>query len=127
MKQNRSKRINLRLTEEEFAAIESKLKSSIHNHLSSYLRKVILEKPIIIKTRDQSLDDFMKELILLRTELNAVGNNFNQIVKKINSVSESREFIYWLKIASDYQKELVERVGKIQIRIDLFSDKWLPS
>lgn len=127
MKQNRSKRINLRLTEEEFSAIERKLKSSIHNHLSSYLRKVILEKPIIIKTRDQSLDDFMKELILLRTELNAVGNNFNQIVKKINSVSEPGEFVYWLRIADDFQKQLIERVGKIQIRIDLFSEKWLRS
>ena len=37
---------------------------------------------LVATYRNQSLDDFMTEMMQLRSELNSIGNNFNQAVKK---------------------------------------------
>ena len=52
--------------------------------LSDYARKILLGKPIVATYRNQSLDDFMTEMFVLRNELNAIGNNFNQVVKRLH-------------------------------------------
>ena len=60
--------------------------------LSDYARKFLLGKPKIATTRDQPLDDLMAEAIKLRNELNALGNNFNQAVKKLHILYQIAEF-----------------------------------
>jgi MobC-like protein len=123
---NRTRWCNIRLTEGEYQVLKSKLTTTTCRQVSDYVRKVLFEKPITVKHRDQSMDDFMKELIAMRTELNALGNNFNQVVKKINSVKGVGEMEIWLPVAEGLQKELLQQIGKIQERINQFSEQWLP-
>ena len=56
--------------------------------LSEYARNVLLQKPVIIKFRNQSADDFLDEMILLKNELNAIGNNYNQSVKRLHTLEK---------------------------------------
>jgi hypothetical protein len=79
---NRTRVVTMRLTTKEYSMIEAKFKTTTCQKLSKYMRNILLEKKVTVFTRNQSLDDFMAELILLRNELNAVGNNFNQVVKR---------------------------------------------
>ncbi|WP_206683265.1 plasmid mobilization protein, partial [Escherichia coli] len=51
---------------------------------SSYLRKVALQKPVTVKYRNESADDFLLDMLNLKKELNAIGNNFNQAVHKLH-------------------------------------------
>ncbi|WP_440135661.1 plasmid mobilization protein [Chitinophaga sancti] len=118
---------NIRLTEKEHEALFGKLKDTTYNKLSDYLRSIIFNKPVNVKVRNQSLDEFMNELIGLRQELNYLGNNFNQVVKKLNSIPPSKEYLTWLGVSEDLQRQLLSKVGIIQVRIDQFSDKWLQS
>ena len=56
--------------------------------LSDYVTEIsCLESLLIVPTRNQSLDDFMAEAIRLRNELNRIGNNFNQAVKKLHTLN----------------------------------------
>ncbi len=71
---NRTRIIGLRLTPKEYAIIERKWKASTCRKLSDYVRHNLFEKPITSYYRNQSLDDFMTEMVLLRTELNHIGN-----------------------------------------------------
>lgn len=123
---NRTRWCNIRLTESEHQQLKSKLTTTTCRQVSDYVRKALFEKPITVKHRNQSMDDFMQELILLRGELNALGNNFNQVVKKINSVKTVKEMEMWLPVAEGFQKELLVEVRKIQERINHFSERWLP-
>ena len=125
MKQNRTKRLTIRFTESEYELLEKAFKKSTCRQMVAYARKLLGAKPVTILYRNQSLDQLMNELIKIRKELNALGNNFNQIVKKINSVNDQSLSQIWLPYAQTLQKELIERVRKVQEKIDEYSTKWL--
>ena len=93
---NRSKRIICRLTPDEYIKIQKKWKASTCRKLSDYVRHILFQKPIVTTYRNESLDDFMAEAIRLRNELNSIGNNFNQAVKKLHTLDQIAEFKAWL-------------------------------
>jgi hypothetical protein len=42
------------------------------------MRDVSMQKPVMVKYRNQSEDDFLSQMLELKKEFNAIGNNFNQ-------------------------------------------------
>ena len=84
-----------------------------------------LINPITVYQRNQSLDDFMAEIIKLRNELNGIGNNFNQAVKKLNSLQQIAEFREWIITYELEKKILFNKVEEIKNRINKIADQWL--
>lgn len=122
---NRSRIIGLRLTPKEYKQIEQKWKASTCRKLSDYVRRSLFEKPIVTTCRDQSLDDFMAEAMKLRAELNNIGNNFNQSIKKLHTLHQIAEFRSWI-IASELEKQtLLNKVEEIKNHIQKIAEKWL--
>ena len=122
---NRSRRITLRLTEKEYAKIESLFKASTCRKLSDYVRKNLFNRPITNTYRNQSLDDLMEETVVLSSELRAIGNNINQIAKKMNSFKTLSEFktqVFWFEVD---KKKLLEKIEEIKIHSQKFSEQWL--
>ena len=124
-KNNLSKWLHIRLKDEDYKKINAKFSKSTCRKLSEYARRVLLDKIITVNQRNQSLDDFMAEMIKLRNELNAVGNNFNQSVKKLHTLNQLTEFKTWIIINEINQKNLLEKVDEIKSKINQISDKWL--
>jgi hypothetical protein len=122
---NLSKWLHIRLKEEDYNKIAKKFSKSTCRKLSEYARRVLLDKVITVNQRNQSLDDFMTEMIRLRNELNAIGNNFNQSVKKLHTLNELQEFRKWLNLNETNQKNLLEKTEEIKSKINQISDKWL--
>ncbi|TDH18487.1 plasmid mobilization relaxosome protein MobC [Segetibacter sp. 3557_3] len=121
----RTRIIGLRLTSEEYQQVENKCRQSTANKLSEYVRRILFEKPITFYQRNQSLDDFMAEMIRLRNELNSIGNNFNQSVKKLHTLDTIPEFRAWLMSAEMEKKVLLDKVTEIKNQINKIADKWL--
>jgi hypothetical protein len=67
----------------------------------------------------------MTEMIKLRNELNAIGNNVNQSVKKLHTLHQIDEFKNWLILNENDKKNLMEKVNEIKSKINQFSDAWL--
>ena len=124
-KTNRDRYLRVRLSPGELKKIQDKCSRSTCKKLSEYVRKILLDKPITVYTRNQSLDDFMAEMIRLRNELNAIGNNINQSVKKLHTLNQLQEFKSWLIVNEYHQKILLEKVEEIKSKINQISDKWL--
>ena len=122
---NRSRIIGLRLTLKEYEQIEKKWKASTCRKLSDYVRRNIFEKPLVTTYRNQSLDDFMAEMIQLRSELNRVGNNFNQAVKKLHEIEKIQDFKSWLITYELEKQTLFNKVDEIKNRINKIADEWL--
>jgi len=121
----RYKWLHIRLKEDEHARINNKFSKSTCRKLSEYARRVLLDKIITVNQRNQSLDDFMAEMIKLRNELNKVGNNFNQSVKKLHTLEQIFEFKSWLITNETDKKMLFEKIDEIKLKISQISDKWL--
>jgi uncharacterized protein YukE len=124
-KTNRTMLLQVRLTPKEMNAIQSKFSRSSCRKMSDYTRKVLLDKPITVNQRNQSLDECMNELIELRNELNAIGNNFNQAVKRINTLQKIEEFKSWFLLYEATRKILLEKVETIKQQIAQINDQWL--
>lgn len=121
----RTRIIGLRLTLKEYEQIEKKCKNSTVKKLSEYIRRILFDKPITVYQRNQSLDDFMAEMILLRNELSSIGNNFNQAVKKLHTLDQIAEFKFWITSYETEKKILFNKVEEIKNRINKIADEWL--
>ena len=124
---NRTKWLHLRLSPDEYAKVHSQFKRTTARKLSEYARKVLLSKPVTVNHRNASLDELMTELIRLRNELTAAGNNFNQAVKKLNSLSQISQFRDWLIAYDSDKKKLLDQIEEIKNHIAETSKKWLQS
>ena len=122
---NRTRIIGLRLTPEEYTKIEKKWKASTCRKLSDYVRCCLFDKPIVTTYRSGSQDDLMTELTRLRNELNAVGNNFNQVVRKLHTLSQIPEFRNWL-VAYEVEKSILNsKVDEIRNNVKKMLELWL--
>jgi len=122
---NRSRIIGLRLTPKEYEQIEKKWKASTCRKLSDYVRRSLFEKPIVTTYRNQSLDDYMAEAMKLRNELNGIGHNFNQAVKKLHTLHQIAEFRNWIITYEPEKKLLLNKVDEIKNHMQKVAEKWL--
>ncbi|MEX6690030.1 plasmid mobilization relaxosome protein MobC [Danxiaibacter flavus] len=124
--QNKKNRwLHIRLSEPEYQKINGYYQQTTCRKLSQYARNVLLQKAVVFKHRNQSLDDFMTALIELRKELNAIGNNLNQTVKKLHTLQAIDEFKSWLETAQLQRQKVVEKTEQIQLKINQISAQWL--
>lgn len=124
---NRTRWLHLRLTADEYELIQKRYKKSTCPKLSDYARKNLLQKPIVMKYRNGSLDELMPELILLRKDLNGLGNNFNQAVKKLHTLVQIAEFKHWITVYELEKAVLFNSIHQIKKHIEKLSEKWLQS
>jgi hypothetical protein len=61
--------ISVRLTEAEFQKVQKLIRSSACHSLTEYVKKILLNKPVVIKVRDQAKDDILECLINIKNKL----------------------------------------------------------
>ena len=122
---NKTKWLHVRLSEDEYGIVHKQFKNTTCRKLSEYVRNKMLEKHITTYYRNKSLDDFMAELIKLRADLNAVGNNFNQAVRKLNSMSVQDNPNSWALVYELTKNNVVKQVEEVNIHIRKFAEQWL--
>ena len=120
----RSRRVTIRFTGDEYNKLQRQFKDTTTRKLSDYLRKVLPHQKVTTVTRDRSLDDLVAELIQLRRELNALGNNFNQAVKRLHTLDRIEEKNHW---AEHYEKaglSIAGKVAEIEQKMLQISSRW---
>ena len=102
---NRKRKIVLRcpVTEEERKLIEQKMALLPMSQIGAYLRKMAIDG-LIIYTDTSNIKEFTKEL-------QSIGNNINQIAKRVNSTNS----IYDTDITEI--KERLDEIWQLQRRI----------
>ncbi len=121
----RNKMVVVRMNNTEFEQAEKLRKQSTERSLSSYARKLFLQKPVNMKYRNQSADDFLKHMLELKKELNGIGNNFNQAVHKLHILDKIPEFRVWVHQYDGLQKALMSKVEEIKLRMKQLYEQWL--
>ena len=115
----------VRMNETEFEQAEKFRKKTTERYLSTYVRKLSLQKPLTVKYRNESADDFLLDMLNLKKELNAIGNNFNQAVHKLHLLDKIPEFRVWVQQYDGLQKALISKVEEIKILMNQLYEQWL--
>jgi hypothetical protein len=116
--------VKTRMNDSELNELTKLQQKTTEKDISSYLRKIALQKPVTVKYRNQSADDFLKDMLGLKKELNAIGNNFNQAVHKLHLLDKIPEFRVWISQYDGLQKVLVSKVEEIKLRMNQLYGQW---
>ncbi|HNP25045.1 MAG TPA: plasmid mobilization relaxosome protein MobC [Panacibacter sp.] len=117
--------IKIRMNDAEIKMVKKYKDQTTERSLSAYMRKVSMQKPVTIKYRNQSADDFLKDMLGLKKELNAIGNNFNQAVHKLHLLDKIPEFRVWINHYESLQQSLVSKVEEIKLTVNKLYEEWL--
>ena len=117
--------IKIRMNDEELNQVKKKQQQTTERSLSEYIRNVSMQKPVTVKYRNQSADDFLKQMLELKKDLNGIGNNFNQAVHKLHLLDKIPEFRVWVNQYDGLQKTLLSKVEEIKLRMNQLYEQWL--
>jgi len=122
---NRKRRIYVRLTDKEFSTLESRCKNTTCRSVSDYVRRCLFSKQITMITRDASADEAIMKMSHLNRELNAIGNNFNQLVRKVNASSQAAEIRGLLLLFDSQKKAMLSKIDEVKEQLQKLAEKWL--
>jgi MobC-like protein len=126
-KEIRSKWLTIRLSEEEEKKLNGFCSRTTAKSLSEYARDLLLKEPVIVIYRNASADEFLAEMIGLKNELNAIGNNFNQAVHKLHMLDHVADIKTWAILneagKKSFQKKTDEILEKLHQIYALWSQK----
>ncbi|WP_410220757.1 plasmid mobilization protein [Pedobacter sp.] len=123
--QTKTRWLHVRLSAAEYQLLHDNFKKTTCRKLSEYARNILFQRPMIKAYRDRSLDDFMGEMMRLRTELNHLGNNFNQAVKKLHTANVDADYRNWLRTFEIEKHTLNNKIEQINGNIQKFAERWL--
>ena len=123
-KTRRNKWLTIRLSDDEEKKLLSFYKKATSNGLSEYARDVLLKDPVYIIYRNQSADDFLSEMIELKKELNAIGNNFNQTVHKLHTLDHDHQIKAWAILNESHKKIFFKKIEEIQEKLSQIHELW---
>jgi hypothetical protein len=113
------------MNDAEVKMVKKYKEQTTERSLSAYMRKVSMQKPVTIKYRNQSADDFLKEMLELKQELNAIGNKFNEAVHKLQLLDRIPEFRSWINHYESVQQSLMSKVEEIKLKVSQLYEQWL--
>ncbi|WP_297332255.1 plasmid mobilization relaxosome protein MobC [Flavobacterium sp.] len=121
---NRTKWIHLRLSPSEYRAIQSRYQKTTCRNFSQYARAALLDRPIVTTYRNVSQDDLLQEMVVFNRELNAIGNNVNQSVKRLHTLQE-HETSSWAVQYSVTSARLEEKILEAKTLLNVIAERWL--
>jgi len=119
--------LTVRLNDEEFERLGKLQDKTVGNNLSDYVRKVVLSKPVNVKYRNISIDDFLRDMLQLKKDLNGIANNFNQAVHKLHTLDRLPEFRSWVQQNEEHKTLIFEKIAEILSRVTQLHNLWLQS
>jgi hypothetical protein len=120
----RDKWLHLRLDKDEYMQLQKLFEASTTKKLSEYSRQVLLSKPVYKGYVDKGQQDMLAILTGLKKEINSIGINFNQVVRRLNAAPENQATNLLVSYELD-KRLLLKKVDEIHSLILKTADRWL--
>jgi hypothetical protein len=122
--QKRKNWLTIRMTEAEYEEVEKLRRQTTCRSLSEYARKTLMGKPVVLRYRNQSLDDFMTGMLQLKNDLNAIGTNFNQTTRRLHTLRHLPDLQQWILINEQDKTRLFHQIETISNSISQAYQLW---
>jgi hypothetical protein len=119
------KTVGVPFKQSEYDRLKKLYAQSTERALSTYVRKVALQKPVTVKYRNASADDFLRDMLELKKQLSALGSNYCQAVKKLQLLEKIPEFRTWLLAYESSRQAFLSKVSEIHLKIIQLYEQWL--
>ena len=87
--EKRERFVQVRFKFDEYKALELRKSKTMSHDMSSFIRSVCLEKPLLMKTQTETYQDIALSLLReMRSDLLRIGVNINQSSRRINSTTD---------------------------------------
>jgi hypothetical protein len=87
--EKRERMVQVRFRQDEFDRLEQRRATTTARDLSSFIRSVCLEKPLLLKTPSETNTDILLSLLReMRDDILRIGSNVNQSARRINSTTD---------------------------------------
>lgn len=123
-KEVRAKWLTIRLGEAEEKKLNTLASRTTAQSLSEYARAVLLKEPTIVIYRNGVADDFLREMLELKKELNSLGSNYHQAVRKLLSLDQRADIICWVIQHEEGRKIFLKKVDEILQKLSLIQQLW---
>ena len=120
---NRIKWIHTRLSLSEYNLIRERSRTSTCRNLSQYIRNILLDQPIVSTYRNLSQDAMVQQMAILNSELNALGNNLNQITKRLHTLQSGQQL--WGKQFEAKSEEVLLKICELKSSMHNIAERWL--
>ncbi len=117
--------IFVRLEEAEYDTLISRQKKTTERNLSAYIRKILAGKPMIKSVQSESLREVIVTLSLLQKDLNGIGNNYNQMVKRLHTIDRIPEIKAWMQTYLNERQHILDATITLKECLDKTAQKWL--
>lgn len=122
---NRTKILNLRLTEAEYNLLQQRFGKTVQRKFSDYARALLLAEPVVMGYRDLVMDDMMTELSALRKDLNGIANNVNQAVHKLHIMDDNHYLSQWVLHFEQLHTTSLQQITSIKSQLNKIAEVWL--
>ncbi len=117
--------VKTRLNAAELQVLRKLKAATTDRHLSQYVRKVLLQQPVTMKYRNASADDFLRDMLVLKQDLQTAIRVLNEAVQQLAILEKVPEFRHWLTTYDTCRQDLEQRTKDIQKRITQLYEQWL--
>lgn len=124
-KPHRNRWLTIRLSKEEEDSLLKFSRKTTCRSLSEYGRSVLLKEPVVVRFRNGSADDFLEEMVGLKKELNAIGNNFNQAVHRLHTLNEIPDVKLWILMSESQRVTLLKKTDDLLQKLTQIHALWL--
>jgi hypothetical protein len=110
---NRGRKVSIRLQQAEYDQLVQRYKESTCWKMSEYIRDVLMNRPVTVRHRNQSADEFLSVALQLKKELQILGSNYSQVVRKMHRLQDKAGLLEWMAELEAAQKAILEKVKEI--------------
>ena len=115
--------VHFRVTDAELNLLEKQFKNSPYKNKSDMYHDMVFSKQLKIK--DSTGLVLATEMQNLVREIKVIGTNYNQVVKKINSLTEVKPAIHEVVKLIDLTAKLEKAQSEFYVIILQLREKWL--
>ncbi len=96
--------VETRVDDKTYEELKKLLSKSNCRYMSELVRDILCNRPVKVITYDKSKDKLLESLSAIRSELNAIGVNINQVTKYFNTEPKPSQRVYYsMQVAALYQ------------------------
>lgn len=117
--------IRTRVTEKTHRKLLAIVGNSNCHSIGEVARKILSRDKIITYTQDNTLDNLMEQLVLLRRELNAIGNNINQVTHQVHLAETMDQKHATAAGMLPHLKKVEGKLAEVLHLIQQLGQKWL--
>lgn len=118
-------RCDIRLNETDNCKFETLFELSGFKYRGHFIKDKVLNSPLKVLEVDKAIGDYVIKLSQIRSQMRAIGNNYNQVLRLLKEQLGERKALAYLYKLEKATIELVRAYKEIEQQLQILETKWL--